>query len=85
MTLADSGKGAIVGAVVKLLPEWLQYALLGLVLLVVVASWASARRRAAVARRTGPSGAVGPRPPERRGGADFLGAHAPRREPDRAE
>ncbi|GAB7107086.1 hypothetical protein JCM4814A_54000 [Streptomyces phaeofaciens JCM 4814] len=83
MTLADGGKGAIVGAFVKLLPEWLQYTLLALVLLVVVVSWARSGRRTAAARRTGPSGAGGPRPPKRRGGAGFLGAHAPRREPDR--
>ncbi|MEU3254930.1 hypothetical protein [Streptomyces sp. NPDC006997] len=75
-TQLASGKTAIFEAVLGFLPDWVQIGVLGLVLLVVVASWGVGLKRRVGRRRAARNAPVVPRQPQG-SGADHLGPWAP--------
>ncbi|MFJ5262766.1 hypothetical protein ACIQAC_20075 [Streptomyces sp. NPDC088387] len=76
-----SGKGEILEAVLWFLPDWVQMAVLGLIVLAVVASWVLKIRRRIVRRRAVRGGQpVNAAAQYGQGsGADHLGQYAPQR------
>ncbi|MFJ6987893.1 MULTISPECIES: hypothetical protein [unclassified Streptomyces] len=79
-----SGKSEIFEIVLRFLPEWVQIAVLALIVLAVVASWVLKLKRKIDHRRAVRTGVVAPAPvaPGGQGsGADHLGAWAPQNQP----
>ncbi|MFL9655818.1 hypothetical protein ACJ7VE_19130 [Streptomyces sp. PB17] len=83
--LLASAKTQVFEAVLGFLPDWVQFPVLALVVLAVVASWVVKVRRRLARRRASRAGLPLPgtaRPGQ--SGADFLGPYAPpRRQGDR--
>lgn len=74
-----SGKGEIFEIVLQFMPDWVQIAVLVLIVLLVVGSWGFKLKRKIAQRRVVRQGGAVPAAAQtgQRSGADFLGAYAP--------